>query len=109
MTPCLTSVLGLKLFGVIHGVVDQGEAGGLATSKVGLEPEHEDPVGCAVVHLGQLLSHVGLATEDLPGWRTSTTICLLQSRRLSMYLRVLMVTLPSIILSSLVEVNQAIL
>merc|ERR1712158_32481 len=47
------SVLGLELLGVVHGVVDQGEAGGLATAKVGLEPEHEDTVRRAVVHLGQ--------------------------------------------------------
>ena len=61
------SVLGLELFGVVHGVVDQGEASGLATSKVGLEPEHEDPVGSAVVHLSQLLSDVGLGHGGLAG------------------------------------------
>merc|ERR1712088_698784 len=32
------SVLGLELL-----VVDQGEASGLAATKVGLEPKHEDP------------------------------------------------------------------
>merc|ERR1719422_381167 len=37
------------------------------------------------------------ATEALPGCRTSTTIWRLQSKRLVMYLRVRMVTLPSII------------
>ena len=59
------SVLGLKLFGVVHGVVDQGEPGGLAASKVGLEAEHKDPVSCAVVHLGELLSDVGLSHGGL--------------------------------------------
>merc|ERR1719393_652089 len=41
------------------------------------------------------------ATEALPGWRTSTTICLLHRRRLVMYLRVRMVTLPSIMINIL--------
>ena len=50
------AVLGLELLGEIHGVVDQTEPGGLATSEVGLEPECENSVGCAVVHLGQLLT-----------------------------------------------------
>ena len=55
------SVLGLELLGKVHCVVDEGESGGLATSEVGLEPEGEDSVGSAVVHLGELLSDVGLS------------------------------------------------
>merc|ERR1711911_478169 len=34
--------LGLKLLGKVHGVVDEGEAGALAATKVGLEAENED-------------------------------------------------------------------
>ena len=61
------SVLGLELLGVVHGVVDQSKASGLAASKVGLEPEGEDTVGGAVVHLGQLLPDVGLGDGALAG------------------------------------------
>jgi hypothetical protein len=50
------SVLGLELLSEIHSVVDEAEPSGLATSKVGLEAKGEDPVGGAVVHLGQLLT-----------------------------------------------------
>merc|ERR1719320_2136137 len=41
--------------------------------------------------------------DSLPGWRTSTTIWRLQSKRLVMYLRVRMVTLPSIIVRLLLQ------
>ena len=50
------SVLRLELLGEVHGVVDEAEPGGLATPEVGLEAKGEDPVGGAVVHLGQLLT-----------------------------------------------------
>ena len=40
---------------------------------------------------------VVLLTEGLPGWRTSTTICLLERSRFVMNLRVRIVTLPSTI------------
>ena len=60
-------VLGLKLLGEVHGVVNQTEASGLAASEVGLEAEHEDPVRGAVVHLGELLPDVGLADGGLAG------------------------------------------
>merc|ERR1712013_950779 len=59
------AVLGLELLGEIHGVVDQTEPGGLATSEVGLEPERENSVGCAVVHLGQLLTDICLCHRGL--------------------------------------------
>ena len=61
------SVLGLELLGVVHGVVDQAEAGGLATTEVCLESEDEDSVSSAAVHLGQLLSDVSLGHRGLAG------------------------------------------
>ena len=52
-------VFGLKLLGEVHGVVDEGKACGLATSKLGLEPKCEAAIGSAGVHLCQLLPHLG--------------------------------------------------
>merc|ERR1719400_2312890 len=46
-------VLGLELLGEVHGVVDEGEPSGLATTELCLEPEGEAAVGGAGVHLGQ--------------------------------------------------------
>ena len=50
------SVLGLEFLGKVHGVVDEGEAGALAATKVGSEAEGEDTVGGALVHTSQLLT-----------------------------------------------------
>merc|ERR1719232_742652 len=61
------SILGLELLGKVHCVVDEGESGGLAASKVCLEPEGEDSVGSAVVHLSELLPDVRLADGGLAG------------------------------------------
>ena len=61
------SVFGLELLGEVHGVIDKGEPGRLATSEVGLEAEDEDPVGGAVVHLAELLPDVSLADGGLAG------------------------------------------
>ena len=61
------SVLGLELLGVVHRVIDEAEAGGLATAKVGLESEDENSVGGAAVHLSELLSDVGLGHGGLAG------------------------------------------
>merc|ERR1711983_404191 len=61
------SVLGFELLGKVHCVVDEGESGGLATSEVGLEPEGEDSVGSAVLHLGELFPDVRLADGGLAG------------------------------------------
>merc|ERR1719495_546031 len=51
-------VLGLELLSEVHGVVDEGEPSGLATSELCLEPEGEATVGGAGVHLSQLLPHI---------------------------------------------------
>ena len=51
-------VFGLELLGEVHGVVDEGEASGLSTTKLGLEAKCEATVGCAGVHLSQLLPHL---------------------------------------------------
>ena len=40
-------VFGLKLLGEVHGVVDEGEASGLATTELGLEAKGEAAVGGA--------------------------------------------------------------
>merc|ERR1719400_2997438 len=58
-------VLGLELLGEVHSVVDEGEAGGLAAAKLGLEAEGEDAVGGAGVHLAQLLPNVSLGDGGL--------------------------------------------
>ena len=57
--------LGLKLLGKVHGVVDEGEAGALAATKVGLEAENEDAVGGALVHGGQLLADLATKIETV--------------------------------------------
>merc|ERR1719154_803282 len=59
------TVLGLELLGEVHGVVDEGEAGGLAAAELGLEAEGEYAVGGAGVHLAQLLPDVGLGHGGL--------------------------------------------
>ena len=51
-------VFGLELLGEVHGVVDEGEASGLSATKLGLEAKCEATVGCAGVHLSQLLPHL---------------------------------------------------
>ena len=52
--------LGLELLGKVHCVVDEGEAGALATAEVGFEAVGKDAVGSGLVHLGQLLPDLGL-------------------------------------------------
>ena len=90
------SVLGLKFLGKVHGVVDEGKAGGLSAAEVGLEAKGEDAIGCALVHLGNLFGKISvLGTDDLLGWRTSTTICRQLKSQLVMYWRVCTVTVPS--------------
>ena len=51
-------VFGLELLGEVHGVVDEGEASGLSATKLGFEAKCEATVGCAGVHLSQLLPHL---------------------------------------------------
>ena len=53
-------VFGLKLLGEVHGVIDEGETSGLATSKLGFEPKCEATISSARVHLCQLLPHLGM-------------------------------------------------
>jgi hypothetical protein len=48
-------VLGLELLGKVHGIIDEGETGALAATKVCAEPKGEDAVSGAFVHLSQLL------------------------------------------------------
>ena len=48
-------MLGFELLEKIHIVVDQGEAGSLATTEVGAESEARDHIGGSFVHLGQFL------------------------------------------------------
>ena len=55
------SVLGLKLFSIVHGVINQSESSRLATSKVSFETKSKDSVGSAAVKLSKLLPDVGLA------------------------------------------------
>ena len=59
------AVLGLELLGRLEVVVDEAEAGRLATSEVGAELEDEDAVGVPhVVHLGQPLLQLRLRTNN---------------------------------------------
>merc|ERR1711971_636807 len=60
-------VFGLKLFSEVHGVVDEGEASGLAAAKLGLEAKGEAAIGGARVHLRQLLTHISLGHGSLAG------------------------------------------
>ena len=53
-------VLGLKLLGKVHGVVDERETGRLATAEVGLEAVGEDAIWGALVHLGDLFADLSL-------------------------------------------------
>jgi hypothetical protein len=54
-------VLGLELLGGLEVVVDEAEAGRLATSEVGAELEDEDAVGVLdLVNLGQLILEIRL-------------------------------------------------
>merc|ERR1712243_74590 len=39
------SVLGLKLFSIVHGVINQSESSRLATSKISFETKSKDSVG----------------------------------------------------------------
>ena len=55
-------VFWLELLGEVHGVIDEGEAGGLAATKLGLEAKCEAAIGSARVHLGQLLPHLEIYT-----------------------------------------------
>ena len=53
-------VLGHKLLGKVHGVVDECETGQLATAEVGLEAVGEDTIRGALVHLGDLFADLSL-------------------------------------------------
>lgn len=59
--------LGLKLLGGLDGVVDEGEAGGLATTKGVLAAEDDDGVLVGLVHGGELLTDVELAHTGSTG------------------------------------------
>ena len=61
------SVLGLELLGVVHGLVDEGETGALATTEGRLEPEGDDQVGRRLVHLGQVVADLRLGDRRLAG------------------------------------------
>lgn len=50
------SVLGLELLGEIQCIVDESEAGRLATAEVGLEAEDEHDIGCNFVHCSQFVA-----------------------------------------------------
>lgn len=54
------SELGLNLLGLVDGVVNQGKAGALLATKLGLQSEHDDGLLFALVHLGELVAQVGL-------------------------------------------------
>lgn len=52
------SVLGLELLHGLGGVVDQGEAGGLATTELGAQAEDLDLVLLGLVHAAELLAEL---------------------------------------------------
>lgn len=101
------AVLGLKLLERLHRVVDEGEAGGLATAKGVLAPKDDNVRLVGLVEAGQAGGNVELGdtsstrvenVDDLiqsvsgPSKRPICTICLRARRRLVMNLRVRMVT-----------------
>lgn len=53
-------MLRLELLGQVKGVVDEAEAGALATTELAAEAEDEDGISGRLVHLGQLLADLGL-------------------------------------------------
>jgi len=61
------SVLGLKLLEEVHGVIDQGKASGLATTKVGAETKARDNIRSDFVHLGEFLSNL-LLGDGCSAW-----------------------------------------
>ena len=62
------SVLGLKLLGEVHGVINEGKAGWLSTTEVGLEAKSEDAIRSALVHLRDLFADFGFG-HRWPGKR----------------------------------------
>jgi hypothetical protein len=66
------TVVGLELLQGLGGVVDQSEAGGLATTVLRAETEHGDLVLVGLVQVGQLLAELVLGdvravgVEDVP-------------------------------------------
>lgn len=57
-TVSLKSVFGLKLFGVVEGVVDEGKATATATAKVSSQAKGEDHIRGGLVHASQLLANL---------------------------------------------------
>ncbi len=54
------SVLWLELLGEVKGIVDQSEAGALATTEDGAEAEAEYDIWLGLIHAGKLLSDLSL-------------------------------------------------
>ena len=54
------SVLGFNRLSKVHGIVDEGKAGGLVAAKAVVEAEGEDMIACALLHLCNLLVDLSL-------------------------------------------------
>jgi hypothetical protein len=52
--------VGLELLQAVHGIVDEGETGGLASTEVGAESKNGDAVSFALVELSELGAEVVL-------------------------------------------------
>lgn len=61
------SVVGLELLHGLGGVVDEGEASGLATTELGAETEDGDLVLGGLVELGELLAELILGDVGAVG------------------------------------------
>lgn len=66
------AVVGLELLHGLRGVVDEGEAGGLATTELGAETESRNLVLLGLVHAGELLAELLLGDVGTAGVQNVT-------------------------------------
>lgn len=68
------AVVGLELLHGLGGVVDQGEAGGLAATELGAQAKDGDLVLAGLVHAGQLLPELLLGDVGAVGVQNVTVV-----------------------------------
>lgn len=69
------AVLGLELLQSLGGVVDEGEAGGLAATELGAQAKDLDLLLLGLVQAGELLAELGLGDVGTAGVE-DVTICI---------------------------------
>lgn len=73
------AVLGLELLQSLGGVVDEGEAGGLAATELGAQAEDLDLLLLGLVQAGELLAQLSLGDVGTVGVE-DVTICIEEKR-----------------------------